>query len=396
MSLLKTNSIQLGQSSTATQNFTVTVPAVQDGTLKLARGNAGATTQDIVNIDTAGNVGIGKVPSVGTSAGNLDVAGTVTMSSSFSHRNKIINGDFDFWQRATSQTVSGMASCDRWYSTNVGTTKVTSQQSFALGQTDVPNNPTYFCRTVVTSVAGAANYSLLYQPIESVRTLAGTQVTLSFWAKADAAKNIAVELLQYFGAGGTPSALVSGIGTTLIPLTTTWTKFVVNMTVPSIAGTTLGTNSGDYLALYFWFDAGSTYSTRTNNLGQQSGTFDIAQVQLEEGNVATPFEHRPIAVELALCQRYCVLVQRMWGNEYTTTASTFSTSLPVTMRTSPTSGIAVTAVQIIGIGPASSLSGLTNQVLTPQYVRYTISHAAASSAGQPVEATTTGYLSAEL
>lgn len=53
MSTLKTNKAQLGQSGTATQNFTLTAEAA-DGTMKLARGNAGATTQDILTIDAAG------------------------------------------------------------------------------------------------------------------------------------------------------------------------------------------------------------------------------------------------------------------------------------------------------------------------------------------------------
>jgi hypothetical protein len=53
-----------------------------------------------------------------------------------------------------------------------------------------------------------------------------------------------------------------------------------------------------------WFDAGSDFNARTDSLGQQSGTFDIAQVQIEPGPVATPFEQRPIGTELALCQRY--------------------------------------------------------------------------------------------
>ena len=54
--LLKAN-LQLGDSATATQNFTLSVPAVPDGTLKLARGNAGATTQDILTVGASGLVG---------------------------------------------------------------------------------------------------------------------------------------------------------------------------------------------------------------------------------------------------------------------------------------------------------------------------------------------------
>jgi hypothetical protein len=59
MSLLKANGVQFGQSGTATNNLTLSVPSSPDGTIKLARGNSGATTADVVNIDSSGNVGIG-------------------------------------------------------------------------------------------------------------------------------------------------------------------------------------------------------------------------------------------------------------------------------------------------------------------------------------------------
>lgn len=49
---IKSN-VQLGDSLTAAQNFVLTAAAA-DGTLKLARGNAGATTQDILTVDAAG------------------------------------------------------------------------------------------------------------------------------------------------------------------------------------------------------------------------------------------------------------------------------------------------------------------------------------------------------
>jgi hypothetical protein len=141
------------------------------------------------------------------------------------------------------------------------------------------------------------------QNIEDVSTLSGKTAILSFWAKANTDKNISVEFIQKFGTGGSPSAGVAGIGVTTIPLTTSWEKFVVKVNIPSVFGKNIGSNLDDFLNLTFWFDAGSNYDSRTNSLGQQSGTFDIAQIQLEEGSVATAFEQRPIGIELSLCQR---------------------------------------------------------------------------------------------
>ena len=218
-------------------------------------------------------------------------------------KNAIINGNFDIWQRGVSQTLSGYGSDDRWYNYNVGTTKVASQQTFTLGQTDVPNNSKYYSRTVVTSVAGAANLCNKVQRLEGVNSFSGETVMVSFYAKADAAKDIAVEFRQVFGTGGSPSADVN-ITPQTITLSTAWQKFTVAFTISSVSGKKLGSNGDDYLQLGFWFDAGSNYDARTDTLGQQSGTFDIAQVQIEKGSVATEFERRPIGQELELCKRY--------------------------------------------------------------------------------------------
>ena len=220
------------------------------------------------------------------------------------HRNAIINGNFDIWRRGTSRTSNGYGSADRWSCAHSGTTKTASRQEFTLGQTSVPGEPAYFMRHVVTSVAGSGNYCQIRQMIEDVRTFAGQTATLSFWAKADASKNIAIEFIQSFGTGGSPSARITGIGAQKIALTTSWAKYNITVDIPSITGKTLGSDGNHCLCLYFWFDAGSDYASRTANLGQQSGTFDIAQVQLEEGSVATPFERRSYGEELALCQRY--------------------------------------------------------------------------------------------
>lgn len=223
-------------------------------------------------------------------------------SQSMMFRNKIINGNFDIWQRGTSQTTDGYGSADRWISNQNVSTKTASQQSFANGQTDVPGNPKYYWRHVVTSGNSVDSLIAAEQRIESVQTLAGQTATLSFWAKADSNKNISTELIQSFGFGG--SSTLNTIEVRTYNLTTSWQKFTATVSIPSISGKTIGTNGNDCLVLLIWLDAGSVFNSRTNSLGNQSGTFDIAQVQLEEGSVATPFEHRPIGTELALCQRY--------------------------------------------------------------------------------------------
>jgi len=57
MSLLKSNSIQIGQSGTATNNFTLSVPSSPDGTIKLDRGNAGdPTPTNIFTVDASGAI----------------------------------------------------------------------------------------------------------------------------------------------------------------------------------------------------------------------------------------------------------------------------------------------------------------------------------------------------
>jgi hypothetical protein len=76
MSTLKTNAAQIGQSLTATQNFTLYTPTVPDGTVRLGVGNAGSVT-DAVTITSAGNVGIG----TSSPAAQLDVRSNSAQAS---------------------------------------------------------------------------------------------------------------------------------------------------------------------------------------------------------------------------------------------------------------------------------------------------------------------------
>lgn len=221
-------------------------------------------------------------------------------------RNKIINGGFDVWQRNTSQSASGYGSDDRWQNFFGGGSLAHSRQEFTVGQTDVPGEPRYYSRSVVTHASGASNRHGKGHIIEGVRSLAGSKVTVTCYMKADSNKNCAIELYQSFGSGGSPSGSVS-IPCGLFALTTSWQKISFTVDVPSIAGKTIGSDGNDGLSLIIWWEAGSSYDTRASGLGQQSGTFDLARVSIVAGDAThedDPFSPRHIQQELALCQRY--------------------------------------------------------------------------------------------
>lgn len=223
--------------------------------------------------------------------------------------NAVINGGFDVAKRGTTLAAgTGFKyMTDRWARVSAGSTLAYARQSFATGVTMPPGNPRYHGRFTVVSVASATNYAAIYHAMEDVKTYAGKTVTVTFYAKADAAKNIGFELYQWFGLGGSPSSAVTGIGAQQCALTTSWQRFDIVVAVPSISGKTRGTDNNDHLELVFWFDAGSTFASRASSIGQQSGTYDIARVSVREGdcrNEVDPFCPRHIEQEEDLCARY--------------------------------------------------------------------------------------------
>ena len=224
-------------------------------------------------------------------------------------KNRIINGNMMIAQRGTSATgISGSTypALDRWKYWLSGPTVDVSQQSFTLGQTDVTGEPEFYLRNTVSSNSGTSDYVILSQHIEDVRTFAGQTCTLSFWAKSSVSGNkIAIELNQSFGTGGSASSRVVTADSDSVTLSTSWQKFSVTLTVPSISGKTIDPSTNtSYLELYLWFSAGSNFDSRASSIGNQAGNFDITLIQFEAGASATEFEHRPYGTELSLCQRY--------------------------------------------------------------------------------------------
>ena len=232
-----------------------------------------------------------------------DIAGTIPLlevQPVASFQNKLINPRFEIAQRGTTFTPTlntETYDLDRFFAKIDGTSLVftVSQQSHTLGT--LTDEPTYFRRCAVTTAGTTSTITkILAQRIEGVRTLAGKKVMLSFKAKADAARTVTPNYVQCFGTGGAPSANVTGAGSG-IALSTSWVTYTQVITLPSISGKTMGTTIGtDYLEL--WFSAAA-------NTVQ---TIDISDIEFKEvatsGQVNSPFEIRPLQIELALCQRY--------------------------------------------------------------------------------------------
>ena len=65
MSTVKANNHQIGQSGTAPQNFTLYQPSTPDGTVRLAVGNSGATTGDVLSVSSTGLSVTGTLTSTG-------------------------------------------------------------------------------------------------------------------------------------------------------------------------------------------------------------------------------------------------------------------------------------------------------------------------------------------
>jgi hypothetical protein len=295
-------------------------------------------------------------------------------------KNKIINGDFGVWQRGTSFAISSNSvyGPDRFFCDSGSLNYTFSRQAFTAGTAPAAGYESqYFLRAAATS--GSGGFPKIYQKIEDVRTLAGQTVTLSFWIKASAnttAPNF--QFIQYFGTGGSPSAnwysSVQGIS-----VTTSWQRVSYTVTLPSFAGSTVGTNNDSWLAALLNLPNSGTLS------------IDTWGWQLEAGSVATPFTTATgtIQGELAACQRYYF---RMGGDAAYQTLATGCIAEgsgvlaaiinPVPMRVTPTSVDFSTLMAYDGANILSVTSATIN--LASKYTsRVNLALSSSSNANRP-------------
>ena len=248
-----------------------------------------------------------------------ELAALIGSQTALSNRNLIINGSQIVAQRGTSFNSNNSIdyTVDRW-GTFANGQITTTQETFTAGQTAVPNEPTHYIRWNVTSYSSGDNF---FQKIEDVRTLAGQSATLSFYAKSDTDITTRPRFIQDFGSGGSSDVVTT---TDTASITTSWQKFVITTAIPSISGKTIGTSS------YLEIELLRVTDTFT-------GQIDLAQVQLEVGETATPFEHRSFGDELARCRRFFYKTENIMemATRDSSNNRVLSVWFPVEMRSSP-------------------------------------------------------------
>jgi hypothetical protein len=222
----------------------------------------------------------------GTSSQWIESRAPIT-ADGYTSPNYIINGGMDIWQRGTSFTTTASFAADRWkVGSDTGFT--VSRQAFAADELTISSvgQMPYYLRHAKNS--GGTWLYFSYQ-VEDVQTLAGQVVTMSFYAKANSAQTLKLQPTQFMGSGGTggTSSVAQNVS-----ITTSWQRYTMTFTLPTLAGKTVGSGS----SLYWQFEVSSTAAV----------TFDITGVQLESGSVATAFRRNANSIqgELAACQRY--------------------------------------------------------------------------------------------
>jgi len=295
---------------------------------------------------------------------------TANITNNLSNRNKIINGAMTVSQKYGTSSVQLSATeyyfVDRWKNDSGSSfdMKCDASQSSEAPE-GFANSMKFDCDGVSTPTGGHNGLIATFlegQDLQDLKfgTSNAESITLSFYAKSGSQNNghvYGVYLAAYLN--GTRNSQTKGF-----TVTSSWQRFTMTFAGTGTAqSTAINNDTNRGMMISFSLASGpddkKNYSTWTadSNLSGFTGQdnfFDntsnelyITGVQLEVGSVATDFEHRSYAQELALCQRY--FYQYVDGSEYSSGTSSlcnvigyqnnnaFGTlQFPVTMRAKPT------------------------------------------------------------
>ena len=277
-------------SNAAFSNLTIHSSESNNGSLSVSGVLTSATLSNTGTLSNAGaalfssNVGIGLAnPQYPLDVvGNANFSGNISAGNLGMFRNRIINGNAIINQR--NATVTSGYGPDRWTITPSTTLTGFSQYTMTSASDSTVMSLGHY-NALSTSGTGEIQQRI---ELANCYDLLTNTFTVSFWARTNTAYNTQYIKIGYYTNG---TSITSFGNPYHFSVGTTWQYFT--QTIPA---------------------AGNTYSTGALNgmgitmfIGVENNTY-ITGVQLEKGTIATPFEFRPFAVELQLCQRYYELI----------------------------------------------------------------------------------------
>ena len=273
---------------------------------------------------------VGAIRGVSSSSDAITVANDGSCTANLTNRtnkNLIINGAYTVNQRGvTGHGSSGYRTVDRWTMSAGGLNNSMHQYQVDITAGDLPYTKGFRKMYRLTNDGQNADTNDYIQAVQHIEAQniatsgwnyvsSSSNITLSFYVKASVSQTYHGYLQTHDGTSKTNSfsfALTAN----------TWTK--VTKTFPGDSTITINNDNGvgftvhftpymgtDYTASSVTDGAWQTYASGARTTDQTStwmttaySTFELTGVQLEVGSVATDFEHRSYAQELALCQRY--------------------------------------------------------------------------------------------
>jgi hypothetical protein len=301
-------------------------------------------------------------------------------------RNLIMNGGMRIDQRNNGAALIGNAAngtfypVDRWPFFSTLANRFSGQR---IASATAGSAYALQIKTNTAAAPAAAHQNFLYQGLE------GLNVAHLHFGSA-LAQTITISGIVNCSVAGSYSLVVTNgptvnrcyVTSISVPAANTDTPFAV-----TVSGDTAGTWPTDTSgAMYVYFDlgSGSTATTATANtwlagtyyklsgtvnlVATANATLTVKDVQVELGTTATPFERRPIGLELDLCQRY---YQRFTGASSGINLQGYGTSgtnsiwwIPISppMRVAPTGSI-IGTWSVISMPQPSILATLTSGLI---------------------------------
>ena len=228
----------------------------------------------------------------------------ILVGSNFNFKNRIINGDFQIWQRGEDITLSkqdGYIGVDRFFTWQKGTD---SNGNTAYAVCDVENKKEYDGQDIVSSyyisntdtTVTNTKFGVTHR-VEPINywNLINKEITISFWIKTNKSTFNFYNWHNYIDSNG------NNVGESIYSedisiQSDKWTKIEKTVTLSSSNYTTI--DNEVFTELF----AVSMSDIADNDYIQ------LKQVQVEEGDIATEFERIPYDIQLQRCMRYYEII----------------------------------------------------------------------------------------